>query len=67
MRQHNPDYQAYYQRKYRESYKHKHKRALVLTARKLVRLVHTLLTKDISYVMPRAAQQKRESPAAALV
>ena len=55
LRQHNPDYKLYYWRKYRETRKHKHKRALVLTARKLVRLVHTLLAKNIPYAMPQTA------------
>lgn len=53
LRQHNPVYQAYYWRKYQETPRHKHKRALVLTGRKLVRLVHTLLAKNISYAMPQ--------------
>jgi len=35
LRQFNLEYQAYYQRKYHEVPKHQHKRALVLTARKL--------------------------------
>ena len=43
MRRHIPDYSRYYARKYRESFKHKHKRALVLTARKSVGLVVGLL------------------------
>lgn len=43
VRRYNPDYQAYYQKKYNETPKHKHKRAIVLTARKLVRLVDVLL------------------------
>lgn len=54
LRQHNPEYRAYYWRKYRETPRHKHKRALVLTGRKLVRLVHTLLAKNIAYAMPQA-------------
>lgn len=53
LRQFNLEYKDYYWRKYNESLKYKHKRALVLTARKLVRLVHTLLTKNIPYVRPR--------------
>lgn len=39
------DYAAYYQRKYDETAKHKHKRALILTARKAVRLIFALLYK----------------------
>jgi len=53
LRQHNLDYKAYYWRKYQEVSKYQHKRALVLTARKLVRLVHALLTKNEPYVRPR--------------
>lgn len=44
LRVHNPDYAAFYTRKYNEVPKHQHKRALVLTARKLVRLVYALLS-----------------------
>jgi transposase len=40
------EYHAYYQRKYQEAAKHKHKRAVVLTARKLVRLVVRLLANN---------------------
>jgi transposase len=53
LRLFNLEYKAYYRRKYNEVPKHQHKRALVLTARKLVRLVHTLLTKNVPYVRPR--------------
>lgn len=42
-------YKAFYEKKYKEATKHHHKRALVLTARKLVRLVWTLLTKQTLY------------------
>ena len=40
------EYRDYYQRKYQEAAKHKHKRAVVLTARKLVRLVVRLLANN---------------------
>jgi transposase len=60
MRRHNLDYKAYYGRKYRESRKHKHKRALVLTARKLVRLVYTLLAQNKPYAMPQAALEQEQ-------
>lgn len=43
VRQRNPDYQTFYGNKYRVTEKSPHKRALVLTARKLVRLVFALL------------------------
>lgn len=49
LRRHNPEYRAYYQKKYQEVTKHQHKRALVLTARKFVRLVYALLTKNELY------------------
>ncbi|PJC46599.1 MAG: hypothetical protein CO036_01980, partial [Candidatus Omnitrophica bacterium CG_4_9_14_0_2_um_filter_43_12] len=42
-------YKAFYEKKYKEATKHHHKRALVLTARKLVRLVWTLLTRQALY------------------
>ncbi len=51
LRQYNLDYQAYYWRKYQEVPKHQHKRALVLTARKLVRLIYALLTKNVPYTV----------------
>lgn len=44
VRMHDAEYRAYYQKKYDEVRHHQHKRALVLTARKLVRLVVRLLT-----------------------
>ena len=53
LRRHNLEYKAYYWRKYQEVTKHQHKRALALTARKLVRLAHALLTKNVPYVRPQ--------------
>lgn len=49
-----PEFKAYYQKKFHEVPKHKHKRALVLTARKLVRLVDALLRKDQIYTPRRS-------------
>ena len=49
LRVHNEEYKAYYQAKYKEVTKHQHKRALVLTARKFVRLVFALLSKGQIY------------------
>jgi len=49
MRQHIPDYAAFYARKYREAAKHHHKRALVLTARKSVGLFVGLLHRNEAY------------------
>jgi hypothetical protein len=43
------DYAAFYNRKYKEVRKHQHKRAIVLTARKLVRLVVRLLETNQPY------------------
>lgn len=43
VRRQVPEYQEFYVKKYQEVPKHQHKRALVLTARKLVRLVDALL------------------------
>jgi len=45
----DPEYAAYYERKYREVQRHQHKRAMVLTGRKLVRLVVRLLTTHQPY------------------
>jgi transposase len=44
-----PEYRLYYDRKFHEVRKHQHKRAIVLTARKLVRLVVRLLTTNEPY------------------
>jgi transposase len=60
LRQHNLEYKAYYWRKHQEVAKYQHKRALVLTARKLVRLVHALLTKNEPYVRPRTPNRDQE-------
>lgn len=60
LRRHNLEYKAYFLRKYNEVSKYQHKRALVLTARKLVRLVHALLTKNVPYVRPRSLANVEE-------
>ena len=52
MRMHNTEYGCYYHSKYDQSTKHKHKRALVLTARKLVRLVDAMLRRNQLYLSP---------------
>ena len=49
IRKYDTEYKAFYQKKYDEVPKHKHKRALVLTARKLVRLVYMLLSTNKLY------------------
>jgi transposase len=52
VRMHSAEYGRYYHTKYDESTKHKHKRALVLTARKLVRLVDAMLRRNQLYISP---------------
>ncbi|WP_279230380.1 IS110 family transposase [Thermohalobacter berrensis] len=49
VKNHESGFNAYYHKKYHEVPKHQHKRALVLTARKLVRLVDALLRNDQIY------------------
>jgi transposase len=52
IRKNDAEYGAFYQKKHDEVPKHKHKRALVLTARKLVRLVFMLLKTNKMYTPP---------------
>lgn len=47
------EFHDYYYKKYHEVPKHQHKRALVLTARKLVRLIYALLRNDQVYTPRR--------------
>ena len=49
VKRYDTEFEDYYYKKYHEALRHKHKRALVLTARKLVRLVDVLLRKDQIY------------------
>lgn len=44
-----PEYTAYYNKEYAEVPKHQHKRALALTARKLIRLIFGLLDNNQLY------------------
>lgn len=53
VRKQIPEYRDYYVKKYQEVPKHQHKRALVLTARKFVRLVDALLRKNQIYTQER--------------
>lgn len=57
VRLHAPEYRDYYNRKYKEVRKHQHKRAVVLTARKLVRLVVRLLTTNEPYRLRQAPKE----------
>lgn len=52
IRRHDSEYKTFYTKKYNEVTKHQHKRALVMTARKLVRLVHSLLRTKQLYTPP---------------
>ena len=54
VRRHLPEFKAYYQKKYKEVPKQQHKRALVLTARKFVRLVDIILRNHQLYTPPRS-------------
>ncbi len=56
VRNHEPSYRAFYKRKYNEVSRHQHKRALVLTARKLVPLIWALLSRGEIY------QHKKVNP-----
>lgn len=49
VRKYIPEYTEFYNKKYNEVTSHQHKRALALTARKLVRLIFGLLTKNQLY------------------
>ena len=59
VRTHCPEYANYYAAKYAETPKHPHQRALVLTARKLVRLIDALLRTQALYRPP----DQRKTPA----
>ena len=50
MKMHDDRFNEFYSRKYREASSHKHKRALVLTARKVVKLVFALLRDNELYI-----------------
>ncbi len=52
LRKCDPEFCRYYNLKFYEVPKHRHRRALVLTARKLVRLVYALLKTNRLYIPP---------------
>jgi transposase len=60
MVNHNDEYTAYYQRKFKEATRHAHKRALSLTARKLVRLVHAMLSTNQLYMTPEERMKRNK-------
>ena len=55
LQRYQPDYQRFYWKKHREAHKHHHKRAIVLTARKAVRLVFARLHKGRRACLEEAA------------
>ncbi|OOR46561.1 transposase, partial [Bacillus pseudomycoides] len=57
VRRHAPEYRDYYVKKSAEVPKHKHKRALALTARKFVRLVDALLRNNQIYTPGRSVDR----------
>jgi transposase len=64
VRIHCPEYAQYYAAKYAETPKHAHQRALVLTARKLVRLIDVLVRDGKRYMPPseRPTRQGASTP-----
>jgi len=54
------EFGAFYRKKFKEVTKHQHKRALVLTARKLVRLVDALLRNDQLYTPKRKVKTAKD-------
>src|SRR5690625_325960 len=54
VRRNVPEFGEYYAKKFKEVPKHQHKRAIVLTARKFVRLVDALLRKNQIYTPKRS-------------
>lgn len=60
MVNHNDEYTDYYQRKFKEATRHAHKRALSLTARKLVRLVHAMLSTNQLYMTPEERMKRNK-------
>ena len=53
MRLHNSDFAIFYSSKFKEVSKHQHKRATVLTARKAVRVIFSLLHDNRLYTLPK--------------
>lgn len=59
MVNHNAEYREYFNRKFKETARHPYKRALLLTARKLVRLVYALLSKNQLYMAPEIREHRK--------
>lgn len=58
VKNHIPEYKDYYYKKYGEVTTHQHKRALALTARKLIRLIFGLLTRNQIYSSDKVGEIK---------
>ncbi|MBP2628753.1 MAG: transposase family protein, partial [Firmicutes bacterium] len=56
VKNHVPEYAAFYCKKYDEVKTHQHKRALALTARKFIRLIFELLASHQLYSQSRVSQ-----------
>lgn len=56
VKNHLPEYAAFYQKKYDEVKTHQHKRALALTARKFIRLIFGLLANHQLYSLSRVSR-----------
>jgi transposase len=57
---HNPDFKPYYTKKYNEARKHHHKRALLYVARKLIRVIFSLLKNNKIYQTPDYLKQQKD-------
>lgn len=55
-RKYDINYAAFYSRKYNEAKTHKHKRALVLTTRKFVRMIYSMLRNNTLYANPETGE-----------
>jgi transposase len=60
VKNHDAEFGEYYRKKFHEVTLHQHKRALVLTARKLVRLVDVLLRNDQLYTPRRKVNRAKD-------
>ena len=57
VKTHNPIYRAFYEKKEKKATRRQHKRALVLSARKLLRLIYAMLSRGEIYQPEKAAGQ----------
>lgn len=62
VKNHEPEFKAFYAKKYHEVPKHQHKRALTMTARKLVRLIFSLEKDKRLYQPPKHYRSGKEDP-----